>query len=90
MVPNRHQGEHTESLLKLRVLGGEEMPAYSLHHSACLPILASFENCQLALEFSGKDIKIRQENFMEYRINNAKGSFVVYETSGKLKTMESL
>ena len=54
------------------------------------PLLANFENCQIALEIHGKDIKIRQENITEYRINNEIRSFVIYETSGKLKTMESL
>ena len=52
--------------------------------------LANFENCQIALEIYGKDIKIRKENITEYRINNEIRSFVIYETSGKLNTMESL
>ncbi len=37
--------------------------------------LASFENSQLALEFSGKDIKIRPENITEYRIKKQMISF---------------
>ena len=75
-------------LLRLRVRG-EEGLHYSLKVSTAVG-LASFENYQIALEFSRKDIKIRPENIMEYRINNETLRFVIYETSGKLKTMESL
>jgi hypothetical protein len=54
------------------------------------PLLANFENCQIALEFCGKDIKIRQENITERRINNETWCLIIYKTSGSLKTMESL
>jgi len=68
----------------------QEIQTRFLVRAGCPPLLASFENCQIALEFSGKDIKIRKENITEYRIDNGTERFVIYETSGKLKTMESL